>query len=331
MKILINILAFTLLFSCSSKEGSKYLSDFKNNEIAKSEIEDYVRKEKGIIVELYMKESKYGTMGKIADEEVVIIPFKTKIKPYISDEVYVDITPNEKIKEEILYKSKSNKWDGFLMRKVPSKARKYSLNEFTNNNKSIDNIGGRVLGGLFRERYGDLYNKFINLNININGETIIFDKEDSLYYSDFDKYGNVRFSQSLDGNLKKKFLEKYILNGFSNLTNIEIESVLDENIEDMMTECKNSKNNFCPYYKSYDKVKYYNANFQFKYKNTKDVKKIEVKELVRTLMEKINYDFPERYACYFTLYYDKYNSENVLFYLENKSIKYVEYIPVVKD
>ena len=46
------------------------------------------------------------------------------------------------------------------MRKVPSKARKYSLNEFTNNNKSIDNIGGRVLGGLFRERYGDLYNKF---------------------------------------------------------------------------------------------------------------------------------------------------------------------------
>ena len=331
MKILVNILVFILLFSCSSKEGSKYLSNFKNNAIAKKEIEDYVRKEKGIMIDLYMKESKYGTMGKLADEEFIIIPFKTKIKPYISSEIYVEITPNEEVKKEILYKSKSNKWDGFLMRKVPSKARKYSLNEFENNNNSIDNIGGRVLGGLFRERYGNLYNKFIDLNININGETIIFDKEESVYYSDFDQYGNVKFSQSLDENLKKNFLEKYILNRFGNLTNIEIESVLDENIEDMMTECKNAKNNFCPYYKSYGKVKYYNASFHFKYKNTKDVKKIEVKELVRTLMEKINYDFPERYACYFTLYYDKYNSEHVLFYLENKSIKYVEHVPVVKD
>ena len=35
-------------------------------------------------IDLYMKESKYGTMGKLADEEFIIIPFKTKIKPYIS-------------------------------------------------------------------------------------------------------------------------------------------------------------------------------------------------------------------------------------------------------
>ncbi len=27
----------------------------------------------------------------------------------------------------------------------------------------------------------------------------------------------------------------------------------------------------------------------------------------------------------------EYNSEHVLFYLENKSIKYVEHVPVVKD
>ena len=322
--LIISFLFLLLIFSCTSEEGNKFLQKFQKDEKLRIEIEQKIADTNGISVIADIENSYYGLDGKLKNEEVIFVPVKTKGDLQVYGKIRVLVTTSEIIKKEIVHKTNSKKWYTDYMRKINSKDRKIDLD----NSDFKLRIEEQVLGALFKKRYGDILKKFSNKEFEINGQKLVLDEKNTKYYSktSMDSLNNIKFKISNES-LRRKVLEEYAEGKLDTLSNYEIEGILEKTIQDEIESCnEKSKASSAKYHcivnKPKNSLKSYPGSFYFMVKNAKNaiLSKEEMKKFIIMVMESINYDMPEDYIFYFSIY----EGESVGFYIENKKVEFIE-------